>query len=171
MPLVRMATTLGWYVRVIDHRAAFATRDRFPEAAHVDVAAAGELPSSLRLDARTVAVTMNHNFRADSAWLRSLAALPLPYVGVLGARSRTEKLLRDAALDTHGAPGAAGLQHVFAPAGLDIGSEGAEQIALAIIAEIQTVLTGHGGTSLRDRPGRVSQPAAPQIASASSGAR
>lgn len=151
MPLVRMACTLGWYVRVIDHRAGFATRDRFPDAAHVDVAVAGELPASVRLDARTVAVAMNHNFRADSAWLRSLAALPLPYVGVLGARSRTERLLRDAELATFGTPGAPGLRHLFAPAGLDLGSEGAEQIALAIVAEIQAVLAGRAGTSLRDR--------------------
>lgn len=148
MPLVRMAGTLGWYVRMFDHRAAFGTRDRFPDAAQVDVVAAGELPANVRLDARTVAVVMNHNFAADSAWLRALAPLPLAYVGVLGARTRTERLMRETELDQQPA---SALKHVFAPAGLDIGAEGADQIALAIVAEIQAVLTARPGASLRDR--------------------
>jgi xanthine/CO dehydrogenase XdhC/CoxF family maturation factor len=148
MPLVRMAATLGWYVRMMDHRAAFGTRDRFPDAAQMDIVAAGELPATVRLDARTVAVVMNHNFAADSAWLRALAPLPLAYLGVLGARTRTERLMRETELDQ--LPPSA-LKHVFAPAGLDIGAEGADQIALAIVSEIQAVLTARPGASLRDR--------------------
>jgi xanthine/CO dehydrogenase XdhC/CoxF family maturation factor len=148
MPLVRMAGTLGWYVRMLDHRAAFGTRERFPDAAQVDIVAAGELPTNVRLDARTVAVVMNHNFAADSAWLRALAPLPLAYVGVLGARTRTERLMRETELDQQPA---SALKHVFAPAGLDIGAEGADQIALAIVSEIQAVLTARPGASLRDR--------------------
>ena len=42
---------------------------------------------------------------------------------------------------------------VYSPVGLDIGADGAEQIALAVIAEIQAALHGRRGGMLRDKVG------------------
>jgi xanthine/CO dehydrogenase XdhC/CoxF family maturation factor len=150
-PVARTAINLGWRVWVMDHRAAFATPERFPGADRVLVTPAGTLPSDFLVDARTVAVIMNHHYPADSAWLNLLAPLPLPYIGLLGARHRTARLLRDGNLP---APGPGGLEHLYAPAGLDIGAEGPEAIALSIIAEAQAVLANRPGGRLRDVPPR-----------------
>jgi xanthine dehydrogenase accessory factor len=153
-PLVRMAHTLGWRVWVLDHRAGFATKERFPEAERVEVVVAGTLPSDLTLDPRTVAVIMNHHYPSDGAWLSALAPLPITYLGLLGARHRTARLLRDAELPP---PGPGGLPHLFAPAGLDIGAEGPEGIALAMLAEMQSVIAGRRGGRLRESSSPIQQ--------------
>lgn len=153
-PLARMARTLGWRVWVLDHRAGFATNERFPDAERVDVVVAGTLPADLTLDPRTVAVIMNHHYPSDGAWLSALAPLPLTYLGLLGARHRTARLLRDAELPP---PGPGGLPHLFAPAGLDIGAEGAEGIALAMLAEMHSVIAGRHGGRLRESSSPIQQ--------------
>jgi xanthine/CO dehydrogenase XdhC/CoxF family maturation factor len=68
----------------------------------------------------------------------------VPYVGMLGPRARTERLLSEV-------DGYPGLERVFAPAGLDLGAEGPQEIASAIVAEILAVDRGRRGGSLRER--------------------
>ena len=153
-PLARMAHTLGWRVWVLDHRAGFATGERFPDAERVEVVVAGELPKDFTVDPRTVVVIMNHHYPSDSAWLSALAPLPIAYLGLLGARHRTARLLRDAELPP---PGPNGLPHLFAPAGLDIGAEGPEGIALAMLAEMQSVIAGRRGGRLRESSSPIQQ--------------
>jgi xanthine/CO dehydrogenase XdhC/CoxF family maturation factor len=153
-PLARMAHTLGWRVWVLDHRAGFATPGRFPEAERVEVVIAGTLPADLTLDPRTVAVIMTHHYPSDGAGLSALAPLPITYLGLLGARHRTARLLRDAELPP---PGPGGLPHLFAPAGLDIGAEGPEGIALAMLAEMQSVIAGRRGGRLRESSSPIQQ--------------
>ncbi len=148
-PLVRIGRELGWSVWVFDHREAFAVATRFPQADRIVLASAGELPAELSVDARTVAIVMNHNLRVDTAWVRTLAARPLAYLGALGSRRRTLGLLQ--VLLEEGALQAADAARVFSPAGLDIGAETPEEIALAMIAEIQAIVSGRAGGPLRHR--------------------
>ncbi len=96
------------------------------------------------LDERTFAVVMNHAYATDEERLRALLDSSVPYVGVLGPRARTERLLSE----VNGHPG---LGRVFAPAGLDVGAEGPQEIASAIVAEIIAVDRGRRGGSLRER--------------------
>jgi xanthine dehydrogenase accessory factor len=90
---------------------------------------------------------MTHNFARDCQILRALPPR-LRYLGVLGPRRRTDELLTEI-----GAGEA--LQQVYAPVGLDLGAETPEEIALAILAEIQAVLRSATSRSLRDRPGPI----------------
>jgi xanthine dehydrogenase accessory factor len=96
------------------------------------------------LDERTFAVVMNHSYATDEERLRALLDSSVPYVGMLGPRGRTERLLAE--VDGH-----PGMERVFAPAGLDVGAEGPQEIASAIVAEIIAVDRGRGGGSLRER--------------------
>jgi xanthine/CO dehydrogenase XdhC/CoxF family maturation factor len=96
------------------------------------------------LDERTFAVVMNHAYVTDGERLRMLLDSSVPYIGMLGPRGRTERLLAE----VNGHPG---LERVFAPAGLDLGAEGPQEIASAIVAEIIAVDRGRGGGSLRER--------------------
>jgi xanthine dehydrogenase accessory factor len=95
------------------------------------------------LDDRTFAVVMNHAFAADRERLRALLASQIPYIGALGPRGRTQRLLAD--LGEHD------LSRVFAPAGLDLGAEGPEEIAHSIVAEILAVDRRRTGGFLRER--------------------
>ena len=104
------------------------------------------------IDHRTAVVIATHNFGRDCAALRQLLPLGLRYVGLMGPRRRREELLIDV-LDT----GATLTSELFAPAGLDLGAEMPEEIALSIVAEIQRVFASASGEYLRDRKAPIHQ--------------
>jgi xanthine dehydrogenase accessory factor len=104
----------------------------------------GDLAS--HADHRTAAIVKSHNYGRDFAALCPLLKLDLPYVGLLGPRKRRDQLL-NAILDE----GIAINADVFGPAGLDLGAETPEELALALVAEIQAVFAGATAEPLRDR--------------------
>jgi xanthine/CO dehydrogenase XdhC/CoxF family maturation factor len=129
-PLSQFAGNLGW---VIEH-----------------FAHPSELSEDFRPDGQTAALVMNHNFGRDLLALDRLLALQFRYVGLLGPKKRSAELLvrlnEHRPLDLH-----AGVKNLFAPAGLDIGSEAPEEIALAIVSEVAAVLSNRMGGFLRER--------------------
>jgi len=147
-PLVRFAAEVGFRVVVVDRRSGLLTHERFPAAALLVESAGAELAEVLPLDAECYAVVMNHNFADDQAYVRALVRSPVAYVGMLGPRQRTERILRNVAAEG-GRPIDEG--RVYAPVGLDIGTDGAEQVALAVIAELLAVRSGRRARSLRER--------------------
>ena len=133
-PLVSMAAMLGWRVVVVDGRAQWARPERFPEAEHVLHAHPGSLPPQVH--ARDFAVVMTHSFDQDRDWLQALLPHRLPYLGLLGARHRSARLAADLATSLDW-PLEEICTSLRAPVGLDLGGDGAEAIALSIIAEMQ----------------------------------
>ena len=129
-PLTQISVNLGW---VVEH---FAHPSTFDE--------------HFRADAQTAALVMNHNFGRDLLALDRLLSLQLRYVGLLGPRKRHAELLARLSeyrpLDFN-----AIASNLFAPAGLDIGSEAPEEIALAIVSEVAAVLSNRTGGFLRER--------------------
>src|SRR5690348_11173864 len=152
-PLVRFAADVGFRVVVVDRRPGYLTLDRFPAAAALIHSAGDELDNALSLDAECYAVVMNHNFADDQAYVRALLKTPVGYVGMLGPRQRTERILRNLA-----AEGPIDEGRVYGPVGLDIGTDGAEQVALAVIAEILAVRSGRRARSLRERQAAIHAP-------------
>ncbi len=104
-------------------------------------------PSQLpaELDEWTAAVVKTHNYGRDFAALRALLPRGLKYVGLVGPRRRRDQLLGDL-LDV----GTPMESQLFAPVGLDLAAETPEEIALAIVSEIQAIFGGVTGESLRD---------------------
>jgi xanthine dehydrogenase accessory factor len=145
-PLVRFAADVGFRVVVVDRRAGLLTRERFPAAAALLRSTGDELGGAMPLDVECYAVVMNHNFADDQAYLRALLKAPVCYIGVLGPRQRTDRMLRNLA-----AQGPLDEGRVYGPVGLDIGTDGAEQVALAVIAEVLAVRSGRRARSLRER--------------------
>jgi xanthine/CO dehydrogenase XdhC/CoxF family maturation factor len=160
IPLVRLARELGWWVTVVDSRPAYAVRERFPEADDVVLAEDEEVPRRVRIDARTYVVVMTHNFLHDVALLRGLLGTPARYIGLLGPRARTERMLKEL---ERGGVRVDDVQRsrLYAPVGLDLGAESPQEIALSILAEILAVQKGRRVASLRDRAGPIHAPAAP----------
>jgi xanthine dehydrogenase accessory factor len=120
--------------------------DRFPPSVRLLETDAARLTERLVLDADSFAVVMTHHFADDTDYLRALLRSPVRYLGVLGPRQRTERIL--AILRSEGPVDDS---RIFGPVGLDIGTDGAEQVALSILAEILTVRSGRRARSLRDR--------------------
>ena len=157
IPVVQLAKQLGWQVTVIDHRPTFATRDRFPQADEIIVCSPNDLHANLTLNSPMVAVVMTHHYLHDQTLLRSLLPSPISYVGMLGPKHRTQQLLED--LRIEGLTSTEDqLQRFYYPIGLDLGAETPEEIALAIVAEIQAVFSNRSGGMLRDRKVPIHRP-------------
>jgi xanthine dehydrogenase accessory factor len=155
IPLVRAASVLGWSAVVVDDREAFLTLDRFPEAAgFLHVGSPDDAATAAAVDRRTFVVVMTHNFLRDKAYLRSLLGSPAAYVGMLGPAARTQRLLMELADEGVEVDSVRG-ERIHGPAGLDLGSEGPEEIAQSILAEIVAVRRGRHGGFLRERPGPI----------------
>ncbi|CAN5659223.1 XdhC family protein [soil metagenome] len=146
-PLVRIAKEVGWRVTVIDHRPVFAEASRLPEADEVMVATPRKAQESIAIEPGSAVVLMTHSYRHDLELLGWLLKSPAAYVGQLGPLLRTERLLRD--LDFVPTEAERGLLH--APIGHDLGAESPDEIALAIVAEIQAFFAGRAGGSLNGR--------------------
>ena len=160
-PLVRAAAGLGWSPVVVDDRPAFLTHERFAEAARfVPVERPEDVAQVAPLDERTFVVVMTHNFLRDKDYLRSLLGSPVRFIAMLGPSARTQRVLAE--LREEGvAIGEEDLARIHGPAGLDLGAEGPEEIAAAIVAEIVAVKRGRSAGFLRDRQGPIHGPHAP----------
>ncbi|MDR7420197.1 MAG: XdhC family protein [Armatimonadota bacterium] len=158
IPVVRFASQLGWRVLVVDRREAFLTRERFPSATEL---VRTEFPDAGRVvptDEHTYVLVMTHNYIHDRDLLRAFLPTAAAYIGMLGPRARTEKILKEleAAGVTVPEPRRS---HIYGPVGLDIGSETPDEIALAALAEILAVARGRDGGFLRSRRGPIHTPA------------
>jgi xanthine/CO dehydrogenase XdhC/CoxF family maturation factor len=154
IPLTGFAKDLGWRATLIDHRAAWASAERFPRVDEIVVSRAENLDENLFGDEASVAVLMTHNYEADREILYRLLNSSCRYIGALGPKKRTENLIAE--LRQSGkAFDESKLERLYAPVGLDIGAETPEEIALAIIAEIRTVLSNREGGFLRSRSGGI----------------
>jgi len=153
-PLARLAKGLGWWLGVVDHRPALATAARFPEADRIVVGHPPEVFEGMALDGRSAALVVSHVYEIDKASLAALLRAPLGYLGLQGNRTRSARILRE--LEAEGvASSPAGKELLHWPAGLDLGGETPEAIALSMISEVQAVLAGRRGGSLREQAGPI----------------
>jgi xanthine dehydrogenase accessory factor len=146
-PLVSMAGLLGWNVTVADGRVQLARAERFPEAERVVVLADGGV-TSLGVLAADAVVVMTHSYEQDRELLAALLPIGPRYLGLLGARHRSSLLVHEAA-ELIGKTVAECCERIYAPVGLDLGGDGPEAIALAVIAEAQACCMGKLGASRR----------------------
>jgi xanthine dehydrogenase accessory factor len=154
-PVVEMSRSLGWDVTVADARGHLVTQERFPSAKDHIALEVHEPAKNLCLSRYDAAVVMTHSVEQDRALLPALMAAPLRYLGLLGARHRTRKLVGEVA-DALQMDYTECLGRLYAPIGLHLGAETPEAIALSIVAEVQLVLSGSAGQLAR-RVRRITQ--------------
>jgi xanthine dehydrogenase accessory factor len=132
-PLCALGAMVGFHVTVIDDRASFANRERFPDADEIIVKPFKAAIDSLALDGHCylVSVTRGHSF--DEEVVRAALMQPCGFVGMIGSRRRVKATLER--LGESGVP-IERLGDVHAPLGVAIGGETPEEIAISIIAEI-----------------------------------
>jgi xanthine dehydrogenase accessory factor len=140
--IAKLGALLNYQITVIDDRADFAARDKFPDE-RIKLLAEDFVPALRSLlitpAAHVVIVTRGH--RHDEICLQEVIDKPARYIGMIGSRRRTTTI-RERLKRAGVAPEL--LHRVHAPIGLDIGALTPEEIALAILAEI--VLIRRGGT-------------------------
>ena len=147
IPLHRLAKLMGYRVTIVDARAKFASKDRFPEADELIVAWPDEAMARLSIDNSSYVVILTHDPKFDLPALRSVLGKQAGYVGAIGSRKTNQN--RFDALRAEGFTEEQ-LARVHGPIGLDLGGRGAEETALGILAEITATRFGGTGAAMRE---------------------
>ncbi|HEU5378901.1 MAG TPA: XdhC/CoxI family protein [Ktedonobacteraceae bacterium] len=139
IPLTTFAKTLNYRVIVVDARAAFATRERFPHADEVVVEWPDTCLEKMDLNPSTSVAVLTHDPKFDEPTLKVVLSHEVGYVGAIGSRKtgaeRNERLLKQGL-------SAEQIQRIHGPIGLNLGGASPEEMALAIMAEIVAVRHG-----------------------------
>ncbi len=138
-PVVTLADLLGWRITVVDHRPAYLERPAFAAADARISAPAVALATQVTLPHFTAAIVMSHHLATDRSYLLALAKSAIPYIGLLGPPGRRDRLLADLGDTARQLDG-----RLHGPAGLDIGADSPESIALSILGELHAATRGRG---------------------------
>ena len=149
--LAHLARVTGWRPYVIDPRAQFATRERFPDAIEVVVSWPGDAFEHLGgIDRATYLAVLTHDPKIDDEVLTLALAGEPAYIGAMGSKraqaERRERLLAAGVAEQE-------LARISAPVGLDLGATSAEEVALSIMAELVAVRYGREAGRLSQRGG------------------
>lgn len=144
-PMVRLAKETGWKVSVVCNMAKV-HRSLFEMADAVIPKDGGDIP----VDSYTAVILMAHDYETDYRHLRRMLSTEVPYIGMLGPRKRTYKMLTRA-LEENNPINDLDMERVYSPVGLDIGANTPEEIAISVIAEIRAHFAGRSGSPLRLR--------------------
>lgn len=153
-PVARLAAAAGFRVIVVDHRRAWATAERFPVAEEIAVCDPDELAQRVEIRPGSFAALLTHHYYKDLEHLKVLLGHPVAYVGLLGARERSKRLVQQLLAERPDLEAAA-RRALQAPVGLDIGADGPQEIALAIVAEMVARRAGRPGAPLMQTRGPV----------------
>lgn len=135
-PVASMAATLGWTISLFDPRTAYARADYFPQVNEIYKAPFETLSPTLQTLKLDAAIVMSHNIRLDADALRQLAELEqLTYLALLGPTHRKQEVLELAGLTN-----ANFSCQLHGPAGLPIGGQLPESIALSIVSQCHLTL-------------------------------
>lgn len=148
-PLCRLGADLGYRVVVSDPRSAYLVAERFPDADMLLPVWPRDIPKHVTFSRDCAVVSLNHEPRFEDDLFRMLVGQPaVGYIGAIGKRRRHEERLErqaDAGYDLSRLP------PVHTPVGLDLGGRRPEDVALAILAEVQAVRHGRTGAKLLAR--------------------
>ncbi|MGB5553234.1 MAG: XdhC family protein [Flavobacteriaceae bacterium] len=151
--LCSFASIMGWEVSVIAHPTEAKSLADFPGANELQGVVADDLDVT-KIDQQTAVILMTHSYVKDLQFLIALKNCAMIYLGLLGPNKRREKLLNEFVEhcpdidDTF-------FDHVYGPAGLNIGGETPQEIAVAILAEILSVVRVKEPMRLRDKDGGI----------------
>jgi xanthine dehydrogenase accessory factor len=145
--LVRLAAELGYETVVVDGRASFATKERFPDVDALVVGWPDEIADEIGLGPNDAVAVLTHDVKFDEPAIVESLRRQCRYVGAVGSRKTQadrRARLRDAGVSDDELAGLRG------PIGLDLGGRNPAETALAILAEIVAERYGGSGRPMRD---------------------
>jgi xanthine dehydrogenase accessory factor len=149
LPLVGLADILGWEVVVIDGRVNYLKADRFSPTCTLYHAKPEEVLAKVHIDEYTFFTLMTHNYLYDKSLIEQLIKQSnLKYLGMIGAKRKWERMLEE--FEAEGISFTAKeLDKIYSPVGLNLGASTSEEIALCVVAEIQSIIYGNELIHLR----------------------
>lgn len=155
-PVSQFATSLGWRVEITDECVAHIAPVFFPTAEKLSLCQREFVDRDFRVTPHTACVLMSHNYEYDRDVLKKLLKTDAPYIGLLGPRKRFDKMVEEFSKEKISLSDA-DFHRIHAPIGLDIGAEAPDEIAVSIIAEIQSKFANRSGGFLKYHPGPIHQ--------------
>jgi xanthine dehydrogenase accessory factor len=155
-PVSQLAKSLGWSVEVTDECVAHIAPLFFPEADKLSLCQRDFIDRDFEITPFTACVLMSHNYEYDRDVLKKIIQTESPYIGILGPRKRFDKMLEEFKRDRFELTDEQ-MKRIHSPIGLDIGAEAPDEIALAIVAEIQSKFANRSGGFLKERSGPIHQ--------------
>ncbi len=127
IPLATIAAQVDFSVYVWDFRPAYQRKENYPHATLLTSVDVKQMIRHLSLGRGDSVIIMTHDFQKDREILSYFLEEPnVDYLGILGPRKRTKRLLKDTSIPTF----------LQSPVGMDIGAEGPTEIAISIIADV-----------------------------------
>jgi xanthine/CO dehydrogenase XdhC/CoxF family maturation factor len=155
-PVSQLAKSLGWEVMVTDECVAHIAPIFFPDADKLSLCQREFIERDFDITPYTACVLMSHNYEYDRDVLKKLIKTESPYIGILGPRKRFDKMLKE--FSEQGIElGKKDFHRIHSPIGLDIGAEAPDEIAVSIIAEIQSKFSNRSGGFLKYQNGPIHQ--------------
>lgn len=149
-PVSAMAKSVGWDVNVTDECVSHIAPIFFPDADKLSLCTREFVDRDFNITPYTACVLMSHNYEYDRDVLKKLIRTETPYIGILGPRKRFDKMFdefRNQGIELSKDD----MQRIHSPIGLDIGAETPDEIAVSIIAEIQSKFANRSGGFLKYR--------------------
>ncbi|TMC75446.1 MAG: XdhC family protein [Chloroflexi bacterium] len=146
LAIAKLGVQLEYEVAVLDDRAEFATRERFPGASEVVNMDMVKALETMPIGWNTFIVICTRGHKLDSHCLRAAVKTEARYVGLLGSKRKTiliAQMLRDEGVSEER------IRAVHAPIGLDLGGRTPAEIALSVLAELSLERYGGSGKPLR----------------------
>ncbi len=153
-PVSQLAKSLGWSVAVTDECVSHIAPVFFPSADKLSLCQREFIDRDFKITPFTACVLMSHNYEYDRDVLKKLLKSEAPYIGILGPRKRFEKMQEDFSKQGLNLDGK-DLHRIHSPIGLDIGAEAPDEIAVSIIAEIQSKFSKRSGGFLKYNTGPI----------------
>ena len=147
--LCKYASTTGWEVIIVAPIDELKSIDDFPGASSYFEINEKEF-SALTFDSQTAVIMMSHSYVKDLKYLSELVEKEISYIGLLGPSKRREKLLHDL-LEKNDLISDDFFDKIHGPAGINIGAETPQEIAISILAEILSVIRNQKPISLKDK--------------------
>lgn len=148
VPFMRIANELGYNVHVTDSFEPIQPVWNFPDAEDITIIDEAAVKKLMERTPKLAVVFLTHNFFYIKEELPKVLKSDAPYIGILGSRKKTQKILREAEVNEENYS-ASELAKIHYPIGLDIGANTPEEIALSIIAEIKAFFSNKTGESLK----------------------
>ncbi len=151
--LCLLASLTGWEVTIVAAASEAKKISDFPGAEKFE-AIEPEMLSLDHIDDQTALMVMTHSYVRDLKYLLALKDTRPVYLGLLGPSQRRERLLGEF-IERHPEVSDRFIDSIHGPAGLNIGAETPQEIALAIIAEILSVTRDQKPMMLKNKSGRI----------------
>ena len=154
VPFMRFTHELGYNVYVTDSFEPIQPIWNFPDADEIKILDEETVNHHIKNTPNLAVVFLTHNFFYIKEELPKVLKSDVPYVGILGSRKKTEKILREAEVNAENYSPQE-LDKIHYPIGLDIGANTPEEIALSIVAEIKAFFANRTGAPLKNFDGYI----------------